>query len=157
VERFDVMASNRPNDLPRRARATYEIVGGQLSVGRSLDGEERLVDILDITEETLLQPGAFAFVGGILAAKARRMIWRNGLEGAYRAESHGIALTMSNETTLMISGRERVVRTYTGDWVVYPDEADDPSTQYWVDHNDMLMRCVVGKLEVMLERYTFRR
>jgi hypothetical protein len=157
IERFDVVASNRPDDVPRRVRATYETVGAQLSVGRSLGADERLADVLDLPAGTMMQPGAYAFVGGLLTGGAMSVAWRHGLGGLYAAELATVAVQAGESSELEVSGRVRAVREYRGGGVMGPSHPLLGEVRYWVDTYGMLVRCTAGEIEVTLERYAFRR
>ncbi len=156
VERFDVAASNKPDDVPRRAQMTVEVIGTQVHVGRSLGQAARQADTLDVPDHILLQPGAYAFVGGLLERGDGPLLWRYGRTGGYRAEVATAAVRPGDETRVVVSGKARVARAYYSDWLLGPENAVIGDICYWVDAHGMLVGCELGSFSVTLERYAFR-
>ena len=68
-----------------------------------------------------------------------------------------MSVTMGNETQLEVSGKARTVREVHADWLLGPGGRMPSPVQYWVDANQMLVRCMAADFDVFLDRFSFRR
>lgn len=157
IERFDVVASNKVGDVPRRAQVTYSRMGEQVSVGRSLDSDERVFDEVDIPLGVGVQPGAYVFIGALLAGDVSSVLWRYGIDRGYVADVGTVSVVRGESVSLHISGREHEALLYDGGWLLNLGGVSGNVVRYWVDSHGIMLQCAVGELVVTLERYSFRR
>ena len=162
IERFDVVIYGGPGEAVKQARATYTVEDQQLHVGRTLDGESRTQETLDLPDAYVLQPGGYIFFGMILpqlvlqaplAMVARFSITSPPQDTLRAALTYPPIAHDRDEAEVEVDGKTRMAQVYmAGERAA--DEAD--WHRYYVDKHGVLLRHTSASLQVQLERYAHR-
>jgi len=146
IERFDVLASGAPGDAVQQVRATYTRFDDHMEIGRTVGGEPRQYDELDLPAACIVFPAARVFVGELIEQAAicsadefPVFLYDHHFndDSAFQGFIHQDAANYVKDGSLTTDSHEKLARCYR--WQHPPPTLAIGETLVWLDDHNMLL------------------
>jgi hypothetical protein len=146
IERCDIRVYYANGKAAHEARATYNFTHERVEIGRTIDAQERVDEIVELPSQAVIYPPANVFIGGVATQIAAQVAGKTAvfvpntdtqstqlLGGAVKE----YAAHFLGDESIDIKGKVYAARQYQ-----FVDVSDNLASSLWLDEHDVLIRSI---------------